>query len=294
MEGSSRRRLSGILATCAAVASIAAVVSIAAVADTVKAPRQQGAFALFGGTQSTTADYRSDPANGGGIRTRVRLYEMHNNAPVVAFGINSGRSMQMMIIRDDFATFQHVNPSVDATTGTFHETLTNLDPAHRYYMYADTVPEKGTEQVFRFNVQDQHIPAVPHASTLAASSKSFAIGDYSIQVGDTTIAANKPSSLLIGVHERGKMAWDLEPYMGGPGYATMINASTLAFIHLSLYKRGTSNEQAIHEAVSGTPQTSPYINAQLPALPSGTYKLWVQIKGRGDKVMTAPFTIVAQ
>lgn len=288
MEGPSRRRLSGILATCAAVASIAAV------AQAAKEPEQAGVFALFGGHQSTTAEYRSDPANGGGIRTRVRLYEMGSKAPVVAFGISSGRSMQMMVIRDDFATFQHVNPSVDATTGTFHETLTNLDPAHRYYMYGDTIPEKGTEQVFRFNVQAEHIPAVPPASTLAASSKSFAIGDYNIQVGDTTIAANQPSKLLIGVHEHGKMAWDLEPYMGGPGYATMIDTSTLEYIHLSLFQRGSSNEQAIHEAVSGTPQTSPYINAELPALPSGTYKLWVQVRGRGDKVMTAPFTIVAQ
>jgi hypothetical protein len=288
VEGPTRRRLSGILATCVAVASIAAV------AQAAKTPRQQGVFALFGGHQSTTAEYRSDPANGGGIRTRVRLFEMGSNAPVVAFGISSGRSMQMTVIRDDFATFQHVNPSVDATTGTFHETLTNLDPAHRYYMYADTVPEKGKEQVFRFNVQEEHIPAVPPASTLVASSKSFAIGDYNIQVGDTTITANQPSKLLIGVHEHGKMAWDLEPYMGGPGYATMINTSTLEFIHLSLFQRGSSNEQAIHEAVSGTPQTSPYINAELPALPSGVYKLWVQIRGRGDKVMTAPFTIVAQ
>jgi hypothetical protein len=288
VEGPTRRRLSGILATCAAVASIAAV------AQAAKAPRQAGVFALFGGTPSTTAEYRSDPANGGGIRTRVRLFEMGSNAPVVAFGISSGRSMQMTVIRDDFATFQHVNPSVDATTGTFHETLTNLDPAHRYYMYADTVPEKGKEQVFRFNVQEEHIPAVPPASTLAASSKSFAIGNYNIQIGDTTITANRPSTLLIGVHEHGKMAWDLEPYMGGPGYATMINASTLEFIHLSLFKRGSSNEQAIHEAVTGTPQTSPYINAELPALPAGAYKLWVQIRGSGDKVMTAPFTIVAQ
>ena len=288
MEGSTRRRLSGILATCAAVASIAAV------AQAQKAPRQQGVFALFGGTQSTTAEYRVDPANGGGIRTRVRLFEMHNNAPVVAFGINSGRSMQMLIIRDDFATFQHTNPSVDATTGTFHKTLTNLDAGHRYYLFADTDPREGTEQVFRFNVQEEHIPAVPPASSLAASSKSFAVGDYNVQVGDTTIDANKPSTLLIGVHEHGKMAWDLEPYMGGPGYATMINTSTLQFIHLSLFQRGTSNEQAIHEAVSGTPQTSPYINAQLPALPAGVYKLWVQIKGRGDKVMTAQVTIVAQ
>ncbi|HTA38634.1 MAG TPA: hypothetical protein VK760_06140 [Candidatus Acidoferrales bacterium] len=288
MEGSTRRRLSGILAACAAVASIAAV------AQAAKEPRQEGVFALFGGTQSTTAEYRVDPANGGGIRTRVRLFEVNSKAPVVAFGISSGRSMQMTIVRDDFATFQHVNPSVDATTGTFHETLTNLDPAHRYYMYADTVPERGTEQVFRFNVQDEHIPAVPPASTLAASAKSFAIGAYNVQLGDTTITANKPSTLLIGVHEHGKMAWDLEAYMGGPGYATMINASTLQFVHLSLYKRGSSNEQAIHDAVSGTPQTGPYINAQLPALPAGSYKLWVQIRGSGDKVMTAPFTIVAQ
>jgi hypothetical protein len=288
VEGPTRRRLSGILATCAAVASIAAV------AQAAKEPKQAGVFALFGGTQSTTAEYRSDPANGGGIRTRVRLYESDGKTPVIAFGINGARTMQMTVMRDDFATFDHVNPSVDATTGTFHETLTKLDPAHRYYLYADTYPAKGTEQVYRFDVQDEHIAAVPPASTLTASSKSFAAGAYNIQIGDTTITANQPSKLLIGVKEHGKMAWDLEPYQGGPGYATMINASTLDYIHLSLYQRGTSNDKATQQAVAGTPQASPYMDAQLPALPAGTYKLWVQVRGSGGKLMTAPFTIVAQ
>lgn len=288
MEGLTRRRLSGILAAVAAVASIAAV------AQAAKEPKQPGVFALFGGTPTTTAEYRSDPANGGGIRTRVRLYESDGKTPIVAFGISGARTMQMMVIRDDFATFDHVNPSVDATTGTFHETLTKLDPAHRYYLYADTVPLHMKEQVYRFNVQDEHIAAVPPASTLAASSKSFAIGAYNIQLGDTTINANQPSRLLIGVHEHGKMAWDLQPYQGGVGYATMINTSTLDYIHLSLYTRGTSNAKATEEAIGGTPQASPYIDADLPALPAGSYKLWVQIRGSGGKLMTAPFTIVAQ
>lgn len=288
MEGPTRRRLSGILATCAAVATIAAV------AQAAKEPKQAGVFALFGGTQSTTAEYRSDPANGGGIRTRVRLYESDGKTPIVAFGINGARTMQMTVIRDDFATFEHVNPSVDATTGTFHETLTNLDPGHRYYLYADCYPEKWTEQVWRFNVQEEHIPAVPPASTLVASAKAFGVGAYNIQVGDTTITANQPSKLLIGVHEHGKMAWDLEPYQGGPGYATMINTSTLQYIHLSLYQRGTSNEKATQQAIAGTPQASPYMDAQLPALPAGSYKLWVQVRGSGGKIITAPFTIVAQ
>jgi hypothetical protein len=288
VEGPTRRRLSGILATCAAVASIAGV------AQAAKGPVQAGVFALFGGTQESKAEYRSDPANGGGIRARVRLFEPDGKTPVVAFGISGARTMQMTVIRDDFKTFQHVNPSIDATTGTFHETLTNLDPAHRYYLYADTIPIKMSDQVYRFNVQDEHIPAVPPASTLTASSKSYAVGAYTIQVGDTTITANQPSKLLIGVKEHGKQAWDLEPYQGGVGYATMINAGTLDYIHLSLYQRGTSNQKATNAAISGTPQTSPYMDADLPALPAGSYKLYVEVRGSGGKVIEAPFTIVAQ
>jgi hypothetical protein len=288
VEGPTRRKLSGILATCAAVASIAAV------AQAAKEPVQMGVFALVGGTESTKAEYRSGPANGGGIRVRVRQFQEDGKTPIVAYSVTGERTMQMIVIRDDFATYQHVNPSIDATTGTFHETLTGLDAAHRYYLYADSIPASTNEQVFRFNVQAEHIPAVAPASKLTASANWVTTGAYNVTIGSTAITADQPSKILISVKEHNKMAWDLEPYQGAPAFATMINASTLEYIHVKPYLRGSSSSSARNDAMGGVPQAGPYMSADLPALPAGPYKLWIQIRGAAGKLYIAPFTIVAQ
>jgi hypothetical protein len=281
--------LSGILATCAAAASIATVALAA------KGPVQNGTFALFGGTATSTAELRSAPApSGGGLAVRVRQFQSDGKTAIVAYSVTGERTMQMLLIRDDFATYAHLNTTIDATTGTFHRTVTGLDAAHRYYLYADSIPIAMKEQVWRFDLQDEHIAAIPPAATLAASAKSFAVAPYAVQVGDTTITANAPSQLLISVREKGKMAWDLQPYQGGPGFATMINAQTLDYIPLRVVQRGTTGSQARSDAMGGTPQTGPYMQAALPALPPGSYKLWVQFRNNTGKVVTAPFTIVAQ
>jgi hypothetical protein len=281
--------LSGILATCAAAASIAAV------AQAAKEPVQAGVFALFGGTATTTAEARIAPANsGGGLNARVRFLQTDGKTPILAFAVSGERTLQATLVRDDLATFTHLKSSVDATTGTFHIPLTGLDAAHRYYLYADTIPQSGSQQVFRFNVQDQNIAAVPPAATLAASPKSVPAGPYAVSLGDTTIVANMASKLLIAVKEHGKAAWDLQQYQGGPAFATMINTSTLEYIHVKPVIRGSSGASARSDQMGGTPQAGPYMQADLPALPTGSYKLWLQLRGNNGKTSTAAFTIVAQ
>ena len=47
-------------------------------------------------------------------------------------------------------------------------------------------------------------------------------------------------------------------------------------------------------AQGGNPQSGPYMQVSLPALPAGTYKMWLQFRGSATKIFTAPFTIVVQ
>jgi hypothetical protein len=289
VEGPTRRRLSGFLATCAAAASIFAV------AQAAKTPVQAGVFALFDESATAKAEIRIAPPNSGpGLLARVRLFEPDGKTPIKEFAISGERTMQMLLVRDDFATFAHMNPSIDATTGTFHELLTGLDPAHRYYLYADTIPLSMNQQAFRFVVQDEHIAAVPPASTLVASADSFVTKPYTVVLDKTTITANQASQLLIEIKQKGKPAWDLQPYQGGIGFATLINAGTLDYIHVKPVQRGSSGAAARSDAMGGTPQTGPSVQVALPALPVGTYKLWFQFRDATSKIHTAPFTLVAQ
>ncbi|HTX58414.1 MAG TPA: hypothetical protein VMH02_01970 [Verrucomicrobiae bacterium] len=290
MEGPSRRGLSGIVMSCALLGATAAV-AIAA-----KTPVQQGVFALLGGTQQATAQMRVAPASSpAGLAVRIRQFQMDGTTPIVNYTVDMERTMHMIVVRDDFKTFAHLHPDIDATTGTFHQTLTGLDPTHRYYLYADTVPQGMAQQVFRFTLQGQNIAAVPPAETLAASATTAAAGGpYTVQLSTTTLNAAQPSRLLIAIKEHKKPAGDLAPYLGMPAHLVLIGATSLQYIHIHPYLRGSSMTAAMKAAAAGTPQTGPYLAADLPALPPGSYKLWVQFRGAALKLYVANFTLDAQ
>lgn len=283
MDGSTRRRLTALLAACAALASIA-------VAQAAKETVQTGTFALLGGTATTQAELRTTPATGGSLDVRVRLFQSDGKTPVLAYNVAGDRTMQFLLLRDDFRTFARLHPAVDATTGTFHETLVGVDPTHLYYLFADAIPATMNEQAFRFNLQDEHLPAVPPASTLDASPKTLRVDGYLLTINDTTLPANQASTVLVSIEERGKLPWTLQQYQGAPTSATMIDATTLNVIHVHTL----IHEAPAHSKGKSTAQSGPLMQADIPALPAGPYKLWLQFRGSSGKIYTAPFTLVAE
>ncbi len=297
MEGPARRGLSGILLTFALLASVAATV----VAGRASAgdPQQTGVWALLGGTPQIVSKFWADHANGLTATLKVRQFKK-NGKSITNYDIDMQKYMHMVVVRDDFATFSHLHPALDAETGTFSATFTKA-ANHRYYVYADSMPNGIGQQVFRFTMESDG-PLAASSPSLAASSPDAKAGPYTVVLAKTTVRANSPQLLYVTVVKGDDPASDLVPYLGAAAHAVFINTSTLQYVHLHPTLKGQKMNtgqvmtagQAIDQMESNS-KAGPFMQMQLPALPAGTYKLWLQFKGGADQnTYTAPFTLVAQ
>jgi hypothetical protein len=288
VEGPTRRGLSGILALCALFACAAGVVQAAK-----SKPSQAGTFALIAGNATSVAALRTTVSNGA-LNVKVKQFQPDAKTVILNYDMDMTRPGHFFIVRDDFATFEALNPDQDVTTGTLLKTVTDLDPAHRYYLYADTIPTGMTQQGFRFVLQGDVPAAAATAASIGASTPTVTVGQYTITADTVTLAANTPAKFKMTVRENGKVSGTIQPYLGADGHVVLVNTRTLAYANLYVLPQGIGETKAMQAAQGGNPQSGPYMQVSLPALPAGTYKMWLQFRGSATKIFTAPFTIVVQ
>ena len=296
MESPTRRAVSGML-----VASLLAAVCAAGIARAAAGRVEQpGVFALLGGTPKITSKFWVAnlwvfrPAGLTGT-LKVRQFTA-DGKPILDYDVDMEHLMHMVIVRDDFATFAHVHPGFDTTTGTFSQSVTR-DPNHRYYVYADTMPHGLAQQVFRFTLDA--VGSVSNSRpSFAPSNPTAAAGPYSITLSNTTLQADHPKNLDLTILENGTPAQDLSPYLGSAAHVVFIDTSTLAYVHIHPMLRGKSATSAsmsagMDMAMPAEGKAGPLMQMEVPALPAGTYKVWIQFLGKG-KLYTVPFTLLVQ
>lgn len=291
MESPTRRGVSGTL-----VAGLLAMVCLCGVARAAAGRvEQSGVFALLGGTPKITSKLSvSDPSSLTGM-LRVRQFNA-DGKPILNYDVDMEHLMHMVIVRDDFATFNHVHPVFDTATGTFSQGIAR-DPNHRYYVYADTTPHGLPQQVFRFTL-DAVGSVTNTRPSLAPSNPTATAGPYSVTLANTALPAGRPDVLDLTVQKNGKPAQDLAPYLGAAAHVVFINTATLAYVHIHPMLRGESNANAsmspnMDMAMPAEGKSGPLMQMDVPALPAGTYKIWIQFLGDG-KLYTVPFTLLAR
>jgi hypothetical protein len=287
VESRTRRRLSAL--------SVASLLIAAGFASTVRASvgpiEQTGFFALVGSSPKIVSKFWAEHGAGLSATLKIRQYRL-DGKPILAYDIDMERLMHMVIVRDDFATFAHLHPSFDATTGTFQQSFTK-QPNHRYYVYADSAPRGVGQQVFRFNIESDGSLANSQPS-LSVSAPTAIAGPYSVTLSQTTLPANRPTSVNLSVLENGQPAADLGTYLGAAAHAVFINTSTLAYVHVHPMARGSQGDADMMMGGAMSAKAGPFMRMTVPALPGGTYKLWLQFRGANDKLYTVAFTIAAR
>lgn len=289
MEGSSRRTVARItVATlCATLAAIGGATLARASAGP---PEQTGTFALLGGTPKIVSKFWATTSSGLSSTLHVRQFAIGSSKPIFDYSIEMQKTIHLVVIRDDFATFDHLHAAFNTTTGTFVEPFTK-EPNHRYYVYADTTPRGIGQQVFRFSIESDG-PVAAHPQSLTPSAATESVGPYTVELQKTTLPANEEQSVELTVNENGHPAGDLGSYLGAPAHCVFINTSTLQYVHVHPMVRNgnTHGKGPIEMNMSGV---GPLMELDVPALPPGTYKLWVQFRGKAYKLYTIPFTLAA-
>jgi hypothetical protein len=281
VEGRTRRRLSGTLVTVTLAACLVGVAEASA-----GGAHQSGIFALLGGTPKIFSQFWTEHGQGLTVTLQIRQYQIDGKTPILSYDVDMQKLIHLIVVRDDFATFAHIHPTFDATTGIFSQPFTK-EANHRYYVYADTTPHGIGQQVFRFTLESDGPPASLQPS-LGISPVSTTVGPYTVTLARTTLAASRPQTLDVSVLENGKPASDLHTYLGAAAHAVFINTATLAYVHVHPTVRGATMTMGM-----GGP-AGPLMQMALPALPAGVYKLWLQFRGAGNQVYTAPFTLLSQ
>lgn len=290
MESRSRRRLRSVLAGCA----LAAVCGIGLARASAGPPEQTGVFALLGGTPKIVSKFWAEHGAGLAATLNIQQVALDGKTPILAYDVDMQKLAHIIIVRDDFATFAHLHPTFDSTTGTFSLPFTK-GPNHRYYVYADTTPHGIGQQVFRFTIESDGSLARPPSSVLSGSA---AIRPYTVTLGTTTLAAGRPQTVDIKVLEGGRPAGDLSTYLGAAAHAVLISVQNLSYVHVHPSVRGAAGSTnmtmspGMHMDMSGS--AGPLMQMNLPSLPAGDYKLWIEFRGAGGKVFAAPFTLLAR
>ena len=291
MESLTHRGLSAML-----VASLSAALCTAGIVHAAAGRVEQpGTFALLGGTPKVSAKFWDSHPDRLSGTLQVRQFAM-DGKPILDYDVDMERTMHMIIVRDDFATFDHLHPDFDARTGTFWQDFTK-QPNHRYYVYTDTTPHGLSQQVFRFTL-DSTGPVSNGRRSFTPSERTASAGPYTVTLSKTTLPAERPKHLHLTVVENDEPAQDLSPYLGAAAHVVFINTSTLAYVHLHpTLRRGsdadTSMSSGMNMATPTEGRSGPFMSMAVPALPTGTYKLWVQFLGNG-KLYTVPFTLLAR
>jgi hypothetical protein len=281
VEGRTRCRVSGALAALTLAASLAGAANAS-----VGGARQSGIFALLGGTPKIFSQFWTEHGQGLTVTLKIRQYQIDGKTPILKYDVDMQKLIHLVVVRDDFATFAHIHPAFDATTGTFSQPFTK-EANHRYYVYADTMPHGIGQQVFRFTLESDGPPANLQPS-LGVSPASTTVGPYTVTLARTTLAASRPQTLDVSISENGKPASDLHTYLGAAAHAVFINTATLAYVHVHPMVRGTSMTMGM------AGPAGPLMQMTVPGLPAGVYKLWLQFRGAGSQVYTAPFTLLSQ
>lgn len=288
MDRSTRRRLAALF-----FAGVTVLAGCAHNAATNTSPALKGTYALAEGTAAVDATLLATRKNGA---LKLDVLQERGGTPVLAYDTEQTQLMHVVVVAEDFSTFEHVHPAFDAKTGRFVIAL-RTDPARRYYVYADSHPHGAGQQVFRFVVQPESVvgsPSTTPAPSYTPSALSSVAGPYTVALSSTTLKSAAPSTIDVTISRNGKPATDLQPYLGAAAHIIAINTATLEYIHVHPTLAGEAmNTMPGMEMGAGTPKAGPRMTMHLPALPVGSYKMWVQFRG-GAAVYTAPVTLVVR
>ena len=214
--------------------------------------------------------------------------------PIKQFQVEMTKKVHVVIVSDDFKTFLHIHPTL---TPSGHFLITQQFPTPgTYFVYADALPNDMNHQVFRFKINVGH-PSLPSPRDLPKTGMGVETGPYEVDLSTVRIHSGRMEMVDVQVLENGKPATDLHPYLGAPAHAVFLNANDLSYVHVHPMGADMMNTSMdMSKPMPELPENAPVSSDMMLHIAlreAGTYKLWLQFRGAGDKLYVAAFTILA-
>ena len=185
------------------------------------------------------------------------------------FDVEHARLMHLIVVRRDFAGFQHLHPRQRAN-GTW-EAEADFRRAGVYRAFADF--STGGRSLTLAG--DVFVAGRFEPRPLPAPSRSAAAGDgYEVEIDSAAPAAGQATPVQFLVRKDGELLEGVEPYLDADGHLVALREHDQAFLH-------THPE--------GEPGGAGPISFQVLYPTPGNYRLFLQFKDGGE-VHTAAFT----
>jgi hypothetical protein len=202
-----------------------------------------------------------------GDESPYRFQVVDGDGPVTDFDVQHTKRMHLIVVRRDFAGFQHLHPTM-TPDGTWQVPV-ELDDAGTYRVFADFAVDGDKHTLGA----DLFVPGTADPRPLPAEDHVADAGDgYTVELQGEP-AAGTESELTFVVRHDGVAVTDLEPYLGALGHLVALRDGDLAYLHVHADRERLAFE------------------ADFPSV--GAYRLFLQFQHRGE-VHTAAFTVDAE
>ncbi len=218
----------------------------------------------------------ADPTAPAGRDVPLRFtIEDPDGAPVTAYDVDHGKRLHLIVVRRDFADFQHVHPEL-ADDGTWSTTVDLRPGAWRVFADFNPTGGVGTTLGADLSVAGDYQPA-----DAVPDSRTAQVGDYTVTV-DGDLGAGTAAELTISVSRDGEPVTDLQPYLGAYGHLVALREGDLAYLHV--HPEGSPDDG------STTPGPDISFVAEVPS--RDRYRLFLDFRHDGV-VRTAGFALTS-
>jgi hypothetical protein len=208
------------------------------------------------------------------------------------FAISHEKQMHLIVVREDLQHFQHLHPTFDGTTGTFHTDIT-FPTDGPYRLFADFVARETNEHGRQVTVPGE--VSVGDATryrpqpVIAESSAQKTVGVYTIEYQwgkGPRLTSQQDVTYTLKVLKNGQPVTDLEPYLGALGHSVILKAETLDFIHTHAIETAAPGAHTSHGTAAPTNTTGPDVHFMAVFPSPGMYKVFTQLQHDGTVITT--------
>jgi hypothetical protein len=199
------------------------------------------------------------------------------------FQMEHEKLLHLIVVRKDLNEFQHVHPTLDATTGIFTLSDLTFPSSGAYRIFADFTPisaqmDASGQPMNVVSSEDMAVAGAYSPQPLGTTETTKTFDGYMVTLTtDPKAPLSGTVMLMFAISKNGKPVADLQDYLGALGHSVILKEKTLDYIHTHAIETPSSKQ-------NGTIT----FHVEFPS--AGNYKVFMQFQDQG-KVTTTNFVV---